>query len=193
MFPDHSLMPKEALRLAALGMLAEQPMPYGALASAVRSFVHHIMGPSPDAMGSSIELLRYEGLIRATGREDGGREDGAQEDHGREDGANAPLMLTAKGREEFVTLMLATVRAPFNDLNKLVVALKLRFLPLLPADRRADQAALLIEASRVELARLIDLRARHAAEPGTFHDWLDHDIGQAEARLAWFERLGRDL
>lgn len=177
MFPDHSLMPKEALRLAALGMLAEQPMSYGPLASSVRGFVHHIMGPSPEGMGSSLELLRYEGLIKS-------REG---------DGAQPVLELTAEGRDEFVNLMLATVRAPFNDLNKLVVALKLRFLPLLPADRRHDQTTLLIEACRVELARLIDLRAGHADRQGAFLDWLDHDIAQAQGRLSWFEDLGAKL
>lgn len=177
MFADHSLMPKEALRLAALGMLAEQPMTYGALASAVRDFVHHIMGPSPDAMGSSLELLRIEELVRPR------------------DGTNAQpaFELTAQGRAEFVTLMLATVRAPFNDLNKLVVALKLRFLPLLPAAEQHDQTTLLIEACRVELARLLDLRGRQAGRPGPFLAWLDHDIVQAQDRLSWFEALAARL
>jgi DNA-binding PadR family transcriptional regulator len=177
MFPDHSLMPKEALRLAALGMLAEQPMPYGHLAGALRDFVHHIMGPSPEAMGSSLELLRYEELVRP-----------------RETGDGGPVLeLTPKGREEFVSLMLATVRTPFNDLNKLVVALKLRFLPLLPSDGQRDQTMLLIEACRVELARLLDLRARQADRQGPFLAWLDHDIAQAQARLSWFETLSADL
>lgn len=173
MFPDHSLMPKEALRLAALGMLAEQPMSYGALASTLRDFVHHIMGPSPEAMGTSLELLRYEELVRP-----------------RAAGAEEPVLdLTPLGRAEFVALMLASVRAPFNDLNKLVVALKLRFLPLLPAERRSDQMALLTEAARIEVARMIDLRAGQADRPGPFLAWLDHDIAQAQARLRWFETL----
>jgi len=176
MFPDHSLMPKEALRLAALGMLAERPMSYGELARAVREFVDRIMGPSPEAMGGSLELLRVEGLI---GQDAGG--DGAA------------LSLTAKGRAQFVTLMLATVRAPFNDLNKLVVALKLRFLELLPAEGRRDQTGLLVEACRVELARLLDLRSRESGRGGLFLAWLDHDIAQAQARLAWFETLSAKL
>ncbi len=177
MFSDHSLMPKEALRLAALGMLAEQPMTYGALASAVRDFVHHIMGPSPDAMGSSLELLRIEELVRPR--------------EGTE--AEPAFELTAKGRAEFVNLMLATVRTPFNDLNKLVVALKLRFLPLLPAAEQHDQTTLLIEACRVELARLLDLRGRQSGRPGPFLAWLDHDIAQAQDRLSWFEALAARL
>lgn len=182
MFADHSLMPKEALRLAALGMLAEQPMAYGQLAGSLRDFVHHIMGPSPEAMGASLELLRYEDLARA-------RESGASNQPDQQ----PVLELTAKGREEFVTLMLATVRAPFNDLNKLVVALKLRFLPLLPKDGQRDQATLLIEACRVELARLLDLRARQANRQGPFLAWLDQDITQAQDRLSWFEALSARL
>lgn len=183
MFPDHSLMPKEALRLAALGMLAEQPMSYGQLASGLRDFVHHIMGPSPEAMGSSLELLRYEALVRPR---DGGDAQGDSQ-------AAAVLELTPQGQAEFVSLMLATVRTPFNDLNKLVVALKLRFLPLLPADRQHDQCALLIEACRVELARMLDLRAGQAGRPGPFLAWLDHDIAQAQARLSWFEALSNQI
>jgi hypothetical protein len=85
------------------------------------------------------------------------------------------------------------VRAPFNDLNKLVVALKLRFLPLLPSDGQRDQIMLLIEACRVELARMLDLRARQADRQGPFLAWLDHDIAQAQARLSWFETLSTGL
>ena len=177
MFPDHSLMPREALRLAALGMLAEAPAAYGDLARDLRAFVSHIMGPSPEAMGASLELLRYEGLVDQC-----------------EDGGVCKLVITAKGRAELDGLMQATVRAPFNDLNKLVVALKMRFLPQLPPAAQRDQATLLAEACRAELARLIGLCNQQAAAKGSaFADWLDHDIAQAEERLAWFERLGVKL
>jgi DNA-binding PadR family transcriptional regulator len=177
MFPDHSLMPREALRLAALGMLAEAPASYGDLARDLRSFVSHIMGPSPEAMGASLELLRYEGL--------------AEQDAG---GDADQLVITAKGRAELDALMQATVRAPFNDLNKLVVALKMRFLPLLSPAAQREQAVLLAEASRAELARLVGLCNQQAAAKGSaFADWLEHDIAQAEQRLAWFETLGDKL
>lgn len=177
MFPDHSLMPREALRLAALGMLAETPAAYADLARELRAFVSHIMGPSPEAMGASLELLRYEGLVEQ-----------------RENGETAKLAITAKGRAELDALMQATVRSPFNDLNKLVVALKMRFLPLLGADAQRDQAVLLADACRAELARLVALCNQQAAAKGSaFADWLDHDIAQAEQRLAWFEELGSKL
>lgn len=177
MFPDHSLMPREVLRLAALGMLAEAPAAYGNLARDLRSFVSHIMGPSPEAMGASLELLRYEGL--------------ADQDPSSGDDR---LVITAKGRAELDSLMQATVRSPFNDLNKLVVALKMRFLPLLSPEAQREQAVLLAEASRAELARLVGLSNQQAAAKGSaFVDWLEHDIAQAEERLAWFEALGDKL
>jgi hypothetical protein len=90
--------------------------------------------------------------------------------------------------------MQATVRSPFNDLNKLVVALKMRFLPLLSPAAQREQAVLLAEASRAELARLVGLCNQQAAAKGSaFVDWLEHDIAQAEERLAWFEALGGKL
>ena len=85
-------------------------------------------------------------------------------------------------------------RSPFNDLNKLVVALKMRFLPLLSPAAQREQAVLLAEASRAELARLVGLCNQQAAAKGSaFVDWLEHDIAQAEQRLAWFEALGDKL
>ena len=76
MFTDNTLTPREAIRLCALGTLATQPMRYSALANAIRHFVSRILGPSLDLMGTSIELLRLEGLVRAiegTGMEDDAR------------------------------------------------------------------------------------------------------------------------
>src|SRR3546814_6409886 len=63
MYRDNSLVPKEAIRLAALGLLAERDRPYGDLAREVREFAARIVGPSLELLGTSIELLRFEGLI----------------------------------------------------------------------------------------------------------------------------------
>src|SRR5215470_14983687 len=65
MFRDHSLVPAEAIRLAALGLLAEAPRNYADLAAEVRFLTSRIAGPSPELMGTSLELLRYEGLVTA--------------------------------------------------------------------------------------------------------------------------------
>jgi len=180
MFSDNTLTPKEAIRLCALGTLAQESrLRYSALANATRHFVSRLVGPSSEIMGSSIELLRYEGLVEAvtgTGMED-----------------DADLVLTDQGQHELHTLLTANLRAGMSELNKLVTALKFRFLHLLdPADRLA-QADLLVEACERELARLDDLRQHHADDTGYLIPWLDHDIALVESRLAWLEDLRNGL
>lgn len=175
MFRDHSLVPAEAIRLAALGLLAEAPRRYADLAAEVRFLTSRIAGPSPELMGTSLELLRYEGLVTPV--------DGA--------GAESDLTLTASGRAALDDLLRANLRAPSTDLGKLGLALKLRFLNLLPAAEQNQQIALVVAACESELARLTDLRSHHGSTPGLFRDWLDHDIAQIEARIAWLTRVGR--
>jgi hypothetical protein len=69
-------------------------------------------------------------------------------------------------------------------MSKLVIALKMRFLPLLSADERRDQVDLLIDACELELARLSDLSDPTSDDP-YFQDWLTHDISLVDSRLAW--------
>ena len=171
MFTDNTLTPREAIRLCALGTLAAQPMRYSALANAIRHFVSRILGPSLDLMGTSIELLRLEGLVRAI------------EGTGMED--DARLEITDAGRSELKNLLTANIRAASTDLNKLIVALKFRFLHHLGEADRQVQLDLLVESCEKELARLEDLRAHHAGDPGALAAWLDHDIAAIERRIAW--------
>ena len=175
MFSDNTLTPREAIRLCALGTLAAQSMRYSALAHAVRHFVSRVLGPSLDLMGTSIELLKLEGLVSAI--------DGV----GMED--DATLEITNAGREELRTLLIANVRAAATELNKLIIALKFRFLHLLDIADQRTQADLLVDVCQNELARLDDLRQHHAGDPGYLIEWLDHDISQIEARLAWLEHF----
>ena len=177
MYRDNSLMPKEAVRLVVLGTLIQGgPLRYAALAGAGRHFLDRIVGPSLDLMGTSLEMLRYEGLIEAL--------DGS----GMED--NALLGPTAAGQAEFDTLMRANVRAPSADgLNKLVIALKLRFLHLLDSESRTEQVDHLVSLCEMELARLGDLKRANPDDSDHFAAWLDLDIAQAEDRLAWFRDL----
>lgn len=179
MYPDHSLMPKEAVRLAALAHLAEKPMSYRDLATAVRGFIARIMGPSLELMGASIELLRYEGFV--TSADDAASNDARQ------------LSLTDAGQAEFHTLLTASVRAPFNDLNRLVVALKMRFLHLLPSDERRRQADILAAASETELARLKDLASEGQAGEQPFTAWLAQEIALVETRLSWLREFRAGL
>lgn len=168
MFRDNSLIPSEAIRLAALGFLAEGPRRYGELAAAIRHFTSCVAGPSLELMGSSLELLRYEGLASSDGN-------AAAE--------NGTLAITEAGRQNLHALLKARLRAPLGDFNRLTLLLKLRFLHVLPAGERQEQMALIAESVESELARLRDLRRTEAAAPGAFVEWLDHDIAALEARL----------
>ena len=50
MFRDHSLVPAEAIRLAALGFLAEAPWRYADLSAEIRHLTSRIVGPSPERL-----------------------------------------------------------------------------------------------------------------------------------------------
>ena len=183
MFRDKSLMPKEAIRLSALGLLSQGPMSYASVATEVRHFTTRFWGPTLDVMASSIELMRLEGLVEKLA-EDG---DAAVGD------GDSILRLTDAGRAELNELLSATVRAPASDFSKLVIALKLRYMHLLSPAQQRDQAENLVEMRQIETARLIDLRAAHAHEDGLFLRWLDREIDRAQDDLAWLEELSASL
>lgn len=176
MYRDNTLIPTEAIRLAALGSLVEGDKLYADLASEIRYFVARVAGPSLDLLGTSLELLSYEDL--AVSADGGGVRDGAL------------LQITESGREAFHTLMTSNVRAPVNDVSKLVIALKMRFMHLLPAEDLSEQAEMLSEMCEVELVRLKDLRGGYKQEP--LAQWLDLEIAQLQERLDWFNTLGAD-
>jgi DNA-binding PadR family transcriptional regulator len=179
MYRDNSLIPSEAVRLAALGSLWQRPKRYADLATELRHFTGRIVGPSLELLGPSLEVLRLEGLIEA--------------EPGSGEGPAATMLITEAGRRELHRLLTASLRGPMGELNKLVIALKMRFIDALAPEERRLQADLLAEICEQELARLNDLRAHHAKEPGHLLDWLDHDIDQIEARLAWFRALRERL
>jgi DNA-binding PadR family transcriptional regulator len=176
-FSDNTLTPKEAIRLCALGTLALSPLRYSELATAIRHFVGRIQGPNLEMMGSSIELLKFEGLLEAI--------DGK----GMED--DATLTLTEDGRAEFETLLGANIRATATELNKLIIALKFRFLHLLERNGQRAQVDLLIDVTESEHARLDDLRRTTGAEErdGYLNDWLDHDIDALSRRIQWLKEF----
>lgn len=175
MFRDKSLIPAETIRLAALGLLAEKSVRYADLAKEIRHFTLLVAGPSLDLMGTSLELLRYEGLVAAV------------EGQGMTD--NALLEATPAGMSALHDLLQAPLRAPLGDLTRLTLLLKLRFLHHLPTAGREAQIAIIADSLQSELARLQDLRRHHAEGPGLFLDWLDHDITALEMRIA---QLGAD-
>ena len=172
MFADQTLTPKEAVRFCALGLIAEEPRRYSALAREVRDFCARIMGPSLDLMGTSIELLKYEGLVSPV------------EGQGMED--DSLLAITANGRTSLRALLTARLR-PGSDITKLVVALKMRFLHLLSDAEKRAQIDMLVDAAETDLARLEDLAEASSGESEDFRRWLGFEIEQTRQRLSWLE------
>lgn len=174
MYRDNSLVPSEAVRLAALGLLAQQPRAYADLARDIRHFIARIVGPSLDLLGPSLELFKVEGLMEA---------------HTANQKPDDQVMhLTDAGRQELQRLMTAKLRGPMGEVNKLIVALKMHFLNLLAVDDQRAQLEMLEETCNRELARLKDLRDHHASEATPLLPWLDHEIDEVTARRSWFQR-----
>lgn len=177
MYRDNSLVPKEAIRLAALGLLAEGDRVYSDLAAEVREFSARIVGPSLDLLGTSIELLKFEGLIEAV--------------PGNGSGDTALLRLSEEGRSALTGYLTATLRPGVSDLNKLVLALKLRFIDQLDTEHRDEQLSALETMYQGERARLADLAAHPEWGGGLLDDWLVHEIDQIDRRIDWVRGLKR--
>lgn len=175
MYRDNSLVPKEAIRLAALGLLAEGDRVYSDLASEVREFCARIVGPSLDLLGTSIELLKFEGLIEAV--------------PGTGTGDSGQLRLSDEGRQALSGYLTSPLRPGFSDLNKLVLALKLRFIDQLDAEGRDEQLHALEMMYQGERARLADLAAHEEWGGGLLDDWIDHEIDQIDRRIEWVRGL----
>ena len=183
MYRDNTLIPSEAIRLLALGVLATRECAYAELAHEVRYFVGHVVGPSLDLVGAPIEVLKIEGLIEEmeTRAPDIDPKSGSE--------TAPPLHITDAGRAELLRLMTSNLRAPVSDINKLIITLKMRFLHLLePAERRL-QAEIMIEMCERQLARLTELSGHHGDAPGHLISWLDHETDQTRKRLDWFRDL----
>ncbi len=189
---DHTLIPSEAIRLLALGVLATRECRYAELAHEVRHFVGHVVGPSLDLVGAPIEVLKVEGLIEEIETRAPGPDPDPDPGPGPDSDAEPPLRITEAGRAELIRLLSSNLRAPVSDINKLIITLKMRFLHLLaPAERRL-QAEMMIEMCARQLVRLTELRGQHGDAPGHLSSWLDHEIDQTRERLDWFRNLQVD-
>ena len=177
MYKDNSLIPSEAIRLAALGLLWQGERSYADLAREIRHFVGRIVGPSLELLGPSLELFKIEGLIEAI--------DPKQP-------ADSQIMrLTPEGQAELRRLMTTRLRGPMGEVNKLIIAFKMHFFRCLTPEDQRQQVELMIEACDKELVRLGDLRAYPPVTAGGGHlpSWIDLEIAETSARRAWFEGM----
>lgn len=175
MYRDNTLIPSEAVRLLALGILATRETTYAALAGEVRDFTGHVVGPSLELVAAPIELLKIEGLVEPV-------DEAESEDL-------ETLRITEAGRAELTRLLNSNMRPPVTDINKLIITIKMRFLHLLERHEQALQAEMMAEMCERQLVRLTNLRGGHGGDDGNLVPWLDHEIEQTRERLAWFLAL----
>jgi hypothetical protein len=176
MYSDNTLTPRETIRLCALGILAGgqldslNEMKYDELVEAVRHFVSRVTGPSLDLMGDSIELLKFEELIK--------------EDQNT-DPSNPNLLITENGISVMRELLNSNIRSGHNELNQLVVALKFHFFHHLNIDEQLEQIDIMRETSEAELARFEDLYSHQEHHPEHLIGWLEHEIKRLGMRIEW--------
>ena len=171
MYRANSLIPKEAIRMAALGALINSDRSYIDISTEVRQFSARIVGPSLDLLGTSIELLKLEGLIEVVENSGGDGEE--------------LLRLTQSGLQELKEYLKSTIRSGSSDLNKLVVALKLRFIEVLEPHERLDQLVGLQAMYQAERNRLQDLRKHKEWSAGLLPGLLDLELAVTDQRLSW--------
>lgn len=161
--------------MAALGALVARPRSYADIASEVRQFAARIVGPSLDLLGTSIELLKLEGLIAPVG-------DGLDRDA-------EMLGLTQEGRLALEAYLKTNIRPGTSDLNKLVIALKLRFIDVLGKEERLDQLLGLKRMYEGEQARLRDLADHGEWSDGLMANWLEIELDMVARRIQWCDEL----
>ena len=175
MYRDNSLIPKEAIRMAALGALVKRDRSYGDVAGEVRQFAARIVGPSLDL----IELLKLEGLIEGV----------AVNKAAAKENETEMLRLTQAGKEALKAYLQTSIRPGASDLNRLVIALKLRFIDVLDAEGRQDQLEGLKQMYEGELIRLQDLSCHAEWSDGLLPDWLSFELDMISRRIAWCDGL----
>jgi DNA-binding PadR family transcriptional regulator len=174
-YRDNSLIPKEAIRMAALGALVKRDRPYAEIAGEVRQFAARVVGPSLDLLGTSIELLKLEGLIAVVG-EDAGDD-------------SEMLRLTEEGVNALEAYLKTNIRPGTSDLNKLVIALKLRFIDVLDPEDQVDQLEGLMRMYEGEQVRLRDLAAHGEWSEGLMPEWLEIELDMVSRRINWCDSL----
>tara|TARA_Y100000588_G_scaffold378057_1_gene457981 strand:+ start:532 stop:1047 length:516 start_codon:yes stop_codon:yes gene_type:complete len=157
--------------MAALGALVERRRSYNEVSREVRQFAARIVGPSLDLLGTSIELLKLEGLIETV--------ELATDDSGE------ILELSDHGLEELKEYLKSNVRSGGSDLNRLVVALKLRFLTVLDVEEQIEQLISLRDMYEAEKIRLLDLEKQSQWLSGLLPELIHLEIGVADDRIRW--------
>jgi hypothetical protein len=125
-------------------------------------------------MGTSIELLKLEGLIETVNDND-------------EDDASL-LQLSPSGLQELREYLRSNLKSGGSELNKLVIALKLRFIDILDDDEKRDQLLAIRDMYYNEKRRLEDLKNQTTWLTGFLLESLELDLFVVNKRIEWCDQ-----
>ena len=137
----------------------------------MRSFISRIVGPSLELMGTSIELLKLEGLIETVNDNDADDE--------------SLLQLSPSGLQELKDYLRSNLKSGGSELNKLVIALKLRFIDILDDDERQDQLLAIRDMYHNEKRRLEDLKNQTTWLTGFLLESIELDLFLVNKKIEW--------
>ena len=152
----------------------ERARSYNDIANEVRSFISRIVGPSLELMGTSIELLKLERLIETVN------------DHDEDDASL--LQLSPSGLQELKEYLRSNLKSGGSELNKLVIALKLRFIDILDDDEKRDQLLAIRDMYYNEKRRLEDLKNQTTWLTGFLLESLELDLFVVNKRIEWCDQ-----
>ena len=125
-------------------------------------------------MGTSIELLKLEGLIETVNDND-------------EDDASL-LQLSPSGLQELKEYLRSNLKSGGSELNKLVIALKLRFIDILDDDEKRDQLLAIRDMYHNEKRRLEDLKNQTTWLTGFLLESLELDLFVVNKKIEWCDQ-----
>ena len=160
--------------MAALGALIERERSYDDIANEVRSFISRIVGPSLELMGTSIELLKLEGLIETVNDND--------------KGDSSLLQLSPTGLQELKEYLRSNLKSGGSEVNKLLIAFKLRFIDILDDNERRDQLLAIRDMYHNEKRRLEDLKNQTTWLTGFLLESIELELFVVNKRIEWCDQ-----
>ena len=120
------------------------------------------------------ELLKLEGLIETVNDND--------------KGDASLLQLSPAGLQELKEYLRSNLKSGGSELNKLVIALKLRFIDILDDDEKRDQLLAIRDMYHNEKRRLEDLKNQTTWLTGFLLESIELDLFIVNKKIEWCDQ-----